>query len=174
MTATTVTQAHHAPAPLLVRRDEGQARWLFDSLVVPKVTGTHTAGRLAIFETTDPPSTDYGWTISHQHDMTFLVLDGAMTFGLGDDDVTLTAGDVLVLPQGARFCHTTGPDGCHSLLLFTPAGPEELFGELSRPAERRELPPDAGPPVDRERLLTLWASHGFEPVDDPRAAPHTE
>jgi mannose-6-phosphate isomerase-like protein (cupin superfamily) len=174
MTATTVPQAHHTPAAHLVRPDEGQARWLFDSLVVLKVTGAHTHGRLAIFEATDPPNSVYPWTISHRHDMTLLVLDGSATFQLVDGDMDLTAGDLLVVPHEVPFSQTTGEHGCRWLLLLTPAGPEELMTELSRPADTRELPPDAGPPVDRERLLTLWASHGFEPIDDPRAASHTD
>jgi mannose-6-phosphate isomerase-like protein (cupin superfamily) len=172
MTATTVPQAPQTPAPLLVRRDEGQARWLFDSLVVTKVTGAHTDGRLVIFEAADPPSSVYPWTISHRHDMTLLVLEGSAAFQLADRDIELAARDLLVVPHEAPFRQTTGEDGCRWLLMFTPAGPEELMAELSRPADTRELPPDAGPALDRERLLTLWASHGFEQIDDPRAAPH--
>jgi mannose-6-phosphate isomerase-like protein (cupin superfamily) len=168
MTATTVPQALHTPSPLLVRRDEGQARWLFDSLVVTKVTGAHTDGRLAIFEASDPPSSVYPWTISHRHDMTLLVLEGSAAFQLVDRDMVLTARDLLVVPREVPYRQTTGEAGCHWLLMFTPAGPEELMAELSRPADTRELPPDAGPALDRERLFALWASHGFEQVDDPR------
>jgi mannose-6-phosphate isomerase-like protein (cupin superfamily) len=174
MTATTVPQAHHTPAPLLVRRDEGQARWLFDSLVVVKATGAHTDGRLSVFEAADPPNSVYPWTISHRHDMTLFVLEGSATFESVDDAMHLAAGDLLVVPHEVPFRQTTGEDGCRWLLLFSPAGPEELITALSRPADARELPPDAGPAVDRERLLTLWASRGFEPIDDPRAAPHTD
>lgn len=170
MTATTIPQAHDTPTPLFVRRDEGQARWLFDALVVVKVTGAHTDGRLSIIEAMDPPSSVYPWTISHRHDMTLLVLEGAATFELVDDAIDLAAGDLLVVPREVPFSQTTGEDGCRWLVMFTPAGPEEFMTSLSRPADARELPPDTGPPVDRERLLTLWASHGFEPIDDPRSA----
>jgi mannose-6-phosphate isomerase-like protein (cupin superfamily) len=173
MTATTVPQAHRAPAPLVVRREEGQARWLFDSLVVVKATGAHTDGRLVVFEAADPPNSVYPWSISHRYDMTLFVLEGSATFGSVDDDMPLTTGDLLVVPHEVPFRQTTGEDGCRWLLMFTPAGPEELITELSRPADVRELPPDAGPSIDRERLHALWASHGFEQIDDPRAAPHS-
>ena len=41
--------------PLVVRRDEGDARWWFGNLVVIKTTADETAGRLTIVEVTAPP-----------------------------------------------------------------------------------------------------------------------
>jgi mannose-6-phosphate isomerase-like protein (cupin superfamily) len=165
--STQTRQPARAAAPVVVHSDEGEAQWLFDSLVLVRATATDTDGRLTIFETADPPDGRYGPFVSRHYTMIFWVLEGSARFEVGGTDVDVGPGDLVAIPRGVTQSHTTGDEGCHSLLITAPAGLEEMFAVLSRPAARRELPPDAGGPVDRKRLLAIWAGHGIEPLERP-------
>jgi mannose-6-phosphate isomerase-like protein (cupin superfamily) len=62
-----------------------------------------------------------GAFIWHKHDdedEAFLVIDGELTMGLRTGDVTVRAGELIVIPAGVEHCPSS-PDGC-SVLLFEP------------------------------------------------------
>jgi hypothetical protein len=79
-------QANQAPAlkPVAVRRDEGDARWWFGGLAVIKATATDTGGQMTIVEMTEPPGAEAPLHVHHREDEAFWVLDGDVTFEVGD------------------------------------------------------------------------------------------
>jgi mannose-6-phosphate isomerase-like protein (cupin superfamily) len=77
----------------------------------------------------------------HSHDDTdelFLVVDGELTIRLRDGDVTLTAGQLYVVPRGVEHCPRA--DGEVSALLIEPQGTVNTGDTPSeRTAQLREL-----------------------------------
>jgi uncharacterized RmlC-like cupin family protein len=103
-------------------------------------------------------------------DEVFHVLEGDFRVKIKDQEHRLGAGDVLLAPKGVPHTYRVesaqgGP--CHAI---TARGDFERFVRaVSRPDERPELPPPAGPPsADAvEGLKVAAAKHGIELVGPP-------
>jgi quercetin dioxygenase-like cupin family protein len=113
-------------------------------------------GRLAVVELTGR-----GRPRLHRHDFdeTFYVLEGELTFQLGEELVTRRAGELAFVPRGVAHTYANLSDAAaRALLVITPGGFERYFARIA--AERRGVePPDwarrpipevtiLGPPID--------------------------
>jgi quercetin dioxygenase-like cupin family protein len=117
-------------------------------------------GHLAIVELTGggrPPL--------HRHDFdeTFYVLEGELTFQLGEDLVTRRAGELAFAPRGVphTYANLSGAPA-RALLVITPAGFERYFARMA--AERQGVEPSdwalqplpevttLGPPLNPESI----------------------
>ena len=78
----------------------------------------------------------------HDFDELFWVLDGELTFQLGDEVVTRRAGELAFAPRGVHhtFANHSGAPA-RTLIACTPAGFERYFARLE--AERRGVEPPA-------------------------------
>ena len=63
---------------------------------------------------------EFTWHTHDDTDELFLVIDGELTIQLRDGDVTLTKGQLYVVPRGVEHCPRA--DGEVSALLIEPAG----------------------------------------------------
>ncbi len=137
--------------PLAVPAADGEARWWFDGLAVIKATAADTGGQMTILEITEAPGTEAPLHVHHAEDEAFWILDGSVTFEVGDQTIAAGVGDYVFGPRHVPHRYTVGPDGCRMLFIFTPGGFEALLAKTSRPAATRTLPPPAdGPPSDEE------------------------
>jgi quercetin dioxygenase-like cupin family protein len=107
--------------------------------------GEESNGHLAVVELSGngrPPL--------HRHDFdeTFLVLDGELTFQLGDEIVTRRAGELAFAPRGVphTYANLSGAPA-HALMVITPAGFERYFARLSAERQGAEPPEWARRPV---------------------------
>lgn len=102
-----------------------------DALIASRIplASDETGGAIGIVENLVQP----GWPgpplHHHAFDETFIVLEGELTFQLGDDRALGRAGDTLFVPRGD--VHTlanlsSGP--ARYLLICTPGGFEQKFG----------------------------------------------
>jgi quercetin dioxygenase-like cupin family protein len=89
----------------------------------------------------------------HDFDETFYVLDGELTFQLGDERVTRRAGEIAFAPRGVAHTFANLGDGeARTLIACTPAGFERYFARMA--AEQAGVaPPEWAlrptPPVTR-------------------------
>jgi mannose-6-phosphate isomerase-like protein (cupin superfamily) len=109
----------------------------------PKVLlhAERSEGRLSVIENVVPA----GWPGPplHRHDFdeTFYVLDGQLTFQLGDEYVAASGGEMVFAPGGAA--HTLanfGAGPARYLLVCTPAGFERYFARIEAEQARVEAP----------------------------------
>jgi len=109
--------------------------------------GSDTSHRFALIEARlrkglEPPRHAH----THEDEMYYLV-EGAMQFVVGEQTFDLTAGDYLYLPRSVAHHFKLQSDTARVLIHMTPAGLEDMFWELSKPADQIGLPPPpAGPP----------------------------
>src|SRR4051812_29173097 len=100
-----------------------------------------TCGRYSLVENTVAPG--FGGPPLHHHDFDegFYVLEGELTFQLGDDHVLAGPGAFLFAPAGAihTFANHSGAPGRY-LLLIAPAGFETHFERLARRAAGEDVP----------------------------------
>jgi quercetin dioxygenase-like cupin family protein len=155
----------HALKPLVVRRDEGEARWWFGSLAVIKATAADTAGRLTIVEITEPPGVEAPLHVHHRDDEGFWILEGDVSFEVGGTTIEAHAGDFVFGPRGIPHRYTVGDTGCRMLFIMVPAGLEDVLRATSEPAASRTVPPAPEQEPDAaeiEQLKEIVAEHGYE------------
>jgi quercetin dioxygenase-like cupin family protein len=162
---TQQTEQEPTLAPVAVRKDEGEARWWFGSLAEIKATAADTGGQMTIVEVTEPPGAEAPLHVHHRDDEGFWILEGDVTFEVGDKTIQASAGDYVFGPRHIPHRFTVGDAGCRMLFILVPGGIEEVIRATSEPAASRTLPPppDEEPTAEEiERLKALVKEHGYE------------
>ena len=142
-------------------RDDGETYWWLGALAEIKLSAEQTDGQLSIIEVTVPEG--YA-TPSHLHrieDETFVVLDGELTFTIGDRTVSATAGDVLFGPRNIPHHFRVDRGPARLLYALTPGGFEGFVRETGERATSRTLPPPDVLP-DFDRVGRIAARYGNE------------
>jgi quercetin dioxygenase-like cupin family protein len=150
--------------PLSVAADAGEALWWAGCLAVIKATAADTGGQMTIVEITEPPSAEAPLHVHHAEDEGFWVLDGEVTFEVGDTRIPAGPGDYAFGPRDIPHRYFVGDQGCRMLFMFTPGGFEELIREMGEPAATRTLPPSPAPgeEPDWERVAAIASKHCAE------------
>jgi quercetin dioxygenase-like cupin family protein len=151
--------------PVVVRSDEGDAHWWFGNLAVIKTTADESAGQLTIVEITAPPGLEVPLHVHHRDDEGFWILEGDVTFEVGDATIEAHASDYVFGPRDIPHRYTVGNDGCRMLFIMVPGGLEDLIRQTSQPAASRTVPPPPDGPPDPEylaRVKALGAELGYE------------
>ena len=86
-----------------------------------KATAADTGGQLTIIEVTEPPGVEAPLHVHHREDEGFWILEGDVTFEVGDATIEASAGDYAFGPRDIPHRYTVGPDGCRMLFICTPA-----------------------------------------------------
>ena len=74
-------------APLVVRNDEREARWWFESLSVIRATAADTGGLMTIVEVTEPPRHEAPPHAHHREDEALYILERSATIYVGDESI---------------------------------------------------------------------------------------
>lgn len=147
--------------PRALEREAGEALWFFGSRTWIKATGEQTRGAYGLIEHVNLPGSASPWHLHHAEDESFYVVEGQMTFLVGNKRIQAGPGTYVFgpreIPHGFR---TVGDTPSRMLLLATPAGFERFVLALAEPASGPGFPP-AGPP-DRQRLMAEAAERHIE------------
>jgi quercetin dioxygenase-like cupin family protein len=84
----------------------------------------------------------------HKFDEAFYVLEGELTFQLGDELFTRGAGELAFAPRGVRhtYANLSGANA-RALIVCTPAGFERYFDRIAARMRGVEPPPEAAKPI---------------------------
>jgi quercetin dioxygenase-like cupin family protein len=151
--------------PLAVRKNEGEARWWFGALAEIKATAADTGGQMTIVEVTEHPGAEAPLHVHRRDDEGFWVLEGDVTFEVGDTSIEAGPGDYVFGPRDIPHRFTVGDHGCRMLFILVPGGIEDVIRATSEPAQSRTLPPppEAEPsPEEIEGLKAIVKGHGYE------------
>ena len=108
---------------------------MFDSTI--HLRSEQTAGEVAVIEVTVPAGWDGPPLHHHAFDEAFYVLDGELTFQLGDELATRTAGSSIFAPRHSHHTLANLSDApARYLLICTPAGFERRFEEGATPVHQ--------------------------------------
>ena len=151
------------PAGHVAGRGAERSVWYSGWLLTFLATSEETRGRFALVEeigrrdrSAVPPL-----HVQTREEECFYVVEGAMTFWVGDDIIHAPAGTFVMLPRGVPHRFEIVSEEVRVLNLCVPAGFEGFFRELSEPAPTLTLPPPAGPP-DIGRLIATAATYGVD------------
>jgi quercetin dioxygenase-like cupin family protein len=125
----------------------GELIWTHNSLMRYVATAADTGGRFAVLEQRCGPAGDPPRHVHANEDEAFYVLEGRVTATIGDDTpVTAGPGDFVFLPRGVPHSLHALTDEVRKLILLSPAGFEQFFAAIGRPAPGGEPPGPADPP----------------------------
>ena len=84
----------------------------------------------------------------HGFDETFYILEGELTFQLGDDVFTRRAGELAFAPRGVAHTYANlSRAPARALLVITPGGFERYFDGIAARISGTEPPPEAAKPI---------------------------
>jgi quercetin dioxygenase-like cupin family protein len=160
-------QTNSAPAlnPAVVRNGEGEARWWFGGLAEIKATAADTGGQMTLVEVTEHPGAEAPLHVHYRDDEGFWILEGEVTFEVGDQTIEAHAGDYVFGPRGIPHRFTVGERGCRMLFIMLPGGFEDLVRATSEPAPSRTLPPPSErepSPEEMEQIKAIVKEKGYE------------
>ena len=141
-----------------------KTRYFMSGLWTFLATGKDTNGAFALIDCKirkglEPPG--------HMHlneDESFYVTEGEVEFVADDQTHLLKAGDFIHLPKNVPHKFTIKSETARFLIHLAPAGLEEFFWQLSRPADSMDMPPlPAGPPTTEmiEKIKALQNQYGI-------------
>ena len=147
--------------------------WSLGGRFTIKADSDVSEGRLALvealaFRTTEPPL-----HVHHREDEAWYVLEGGMTFYVGDRVEVAGPGSFVYAPMGLPHTFTVDVEPTRVLVLATPAGFEHFALELGEPATDDVPPADLVPPLP-EVVGPVGARYGIEVVGPPRRISHPE
>jgi quercetin dioxygenase-like cupin family protein len=118
-----------------------------------RLTGEDTDGKFALIESNNPPGVGVP---PHRHaneDEMFHVVEGEMTFTVGDETVLALAGTTVFLPRNVLHSFmTSGTTATKAMIMVFPAGCEKMFAELGQLPE--------GPP-EMQKVLEICGRYGI-------------
>ena len=172
-TTTTTTTAERAQAGYALASNEGEAFWLLGMLQTIKIGKDDTAGAYGLLEIVVPEGVGSPWHVHPEEDEWFYVLDGNLTFYVGDTRLDLTTGGFAFGPKGVPHSFTgAGSRPTRALVGFSPMQFEGFMREVGQPAPARQLPPHHdGPPPDVARLAPIAKRNGFIILGPPGPPP---
>jgi mannose-6-phosphate isomerase-like protein (cupin superfamily) len=147
--------------PILQPRDDAAIHEVLGGSISVRLRRAQTDGRLALIENVIPAGfTTLPLHIHPAFDEAFYILDGALSFSVGESTLTATP-DTLVWAPGDvphTFRNYTN-EAARMLLWVTPAGHEHYFDALARLAQERPPEPAA--------VGALMRAHGVTVVESP-------
>jgi quercetin dioxygenase-like cupin family protein len=152
--------------PYRVGAGEGLANvWWKSGRITVKTAGAETGDAFSQIETDDPHGTGPPLHLHHNEDETFYVLEGEVTFLVGDERIDLAAGDYLFAPRGIAHAYVVRSERARMLVTASPAGIEQVFVSLGIPVAGSGPPTDAVMPMDE--AVRRFARYGAEIIGPP-------
>jgi len=156
-----------ATKPYRLALGEGLADvWWKTGRVTVKVAGAETDNAFSQIEVDDPRGGGTPLHVHHNEDETFYILEGELTFLVGDERIDVAAGDFLFAPREIPHAYVVRSERARILSTFIPAGIEQLFVSLGTPVAGAEPPTDMVMPPLPE-MARVFAAYGCEILGPP-------
>ncbi|AIF46034.1 cupin domain-containing protein [Dyella japonica] len=138
------------PGPIVV--DAGASRAL--NIVGEKLTVLASGDQTGSYEVFHQLGAEGSGPPPHHHpwDEAFYVIRGAVTFGMGDQELVALPGTFVHIPGGTTHWFRFGEDGTEMVSLTSHAGAAAMFAEFDR-----EIAPDK---PDIAKLVEIAGRHG--------------
>ena len=149
---------------------EGEALWWIGMLATIKATTEQTGGQYTLVEVLAPEGFASPLHVHHSEDEAFYILEGEMTFYVGDQTLKAHPGSFLFGPREVPHAFAVDSGPARLLFVLSPAGFEGLIREMGEPARSLSIPPQPEEPPDEAemaRLAAIGARYGGEILGPP-------
>jgi len=149
--------------PMLVKRPaECKRVGLVGDVYRFVTTGDETGGRYTLLEATVLPGGGPPPHIHRREEETFYVIEGEITFQIGDEKSVCGPGTFVHVPIGnLHGFKNESNQAAKMLITFSPSGLERMFFENGKELNVGE-PPEPTSPEEIEQLLAAAARYGIE------------
>lgn len=157
--------------PVHVAPGSGQSVWSLGGRFTVKLDDDGSQGRFSVVEALAMRSTEPPLHVHHREDEAWYVLDGHMTFYVGDDAFAAPSGCFVMAPQGLPHTFTVDVEPTRVLVFAAPSGFEHFAMDLGSPATSDVMPTDLqmpGPDI----LGPVAERYGIEVIGPPRRISH--
>lgn len=146
----------------------GEATWFMGQLATLKMGSDATNGRAAMLEFVTPAGGGPPFHVHRDQDESFYVLEGEITFYVGDAVIEAKQGSFAFGPRNVPHTFVVGPNGpARYLLLTEPGGFDRFVAEVGEPAGALTLPPPPTGPPDIAAISAIAAAYGIEILGPP-------
>src|SRR5918994_6396344 len=124
-------------AALYARRAERESSvWYLGCLFTVLAASEETGGQFGLIESLSPKGTEPPRHVHSREDEAFHLLEGEITFYIGEENYEATPGMFVSAPRGIPHSYTFETDVIRMLVLVAPGGFEEFFRppQFSEPA----------------------------------------
>ncbi len=149
--------------PILRTPTEGRTIAVVGDVYRFLATGEDTNGKYAILEAIVPPGGGPPPHVHSREEEGFYILEGEITFQIGDERVVATAGMFANMPVGTQHSFKNESTlSAKMLISVAPAGLEQMFFEVGVPVAQGAS--TASPPTKEEieKLLAIAPRFGVE------------
>jgi quercetin dioxygenase-like cupin family protein len=146
-----------------------EARWFGNSLWESFVPSAATNGTLSVFMTTMPEGFSPPRHIHTREDEVFVVMDGEVWFDVDGERILAGPGASVYMPRGVPHTFRVKSPVARVLGVISPGAFEQLFRNLSIPAEEPVLPEPAAVPLDVSAVMAEQTRLGTQVVGPPMA-----
>ena len=170
-TVSTDRQEKNGGRFMFVPADTGEAYWVMGTLFTYLVTGAESGGSYFTLIVDVGPEAGPPPHIHHLEEEQFYVLEGQLTYSIGDQTFPVNAGDFIHIPRGTVHSFRNGPRPSRLLATFAPAGIEGFFREVGDRVDDRLKSP---PPVTEAVIarFTATESNGWKDHHDTLPPPN--
>lgn len=150
---------------LVLPPGHGERLWHLDALWTFKIAAAATGGTFSLAEQLLPKGSAPPVHRHTREDEAWIVLDGDVTFFLGDDQHRAGPGTYVFGPRNCAHTFRVESNTARLATLLIPGTSEAFFHATGRPAEALTLPPPTQPDLDK--LLAGMHEHGIEFLAPP-------
>ena len=126
--------------PILRRSGEGRSVWSLGGRFTVKLNAAESEQRFALVEALAFRSTEPPRHIHHREDEAWYVVEGKMTFYVGEEVLEADAGSFVLAPRGIPHTFTVDLEPTRVLVFASPAGFEAFALELGEEAASDQRP----------------------------------
>src|SRR5918995_6035775 len=166
----TNAEADAASRTFAYEPGEGEALWWIGMLATIKATAEQTGGQYTLVEILAPEGFASPLHVHHFEDEAFYILEGEMTFYVGDQTIKAQPGSFLFGPKDVPHAFNVDRGPARLLFVLSPAGLEGLIREMGEPARSLSIPPQPDEPPDEaemEQMMAIAARYGAEILGPP-------
>jgi quercetin dioxygenase-like cupin family protein len=167
----TTIALERASCGYALHENEGEAFWLLGMLQTVKIGRDDTGGAYGLLEIVVPEGLGSPWHVHPEEDEWFYVLEGQLTFWVGDARLSLTADSFAFGPKGVPHTFYAEAGDARALVGFAPMQFEGFQREVGVRATERVLPPPPEGHPDIGRLVPIAKRNGFEILGPPGPPP---
>ena len=145
--------------------------WFLNTCVVIRVSAGDSSDDIAVPEHRAPCGDSPPLHIHHEEDEVFHVLEGEVTYRVGETTRRARPGETLMDPKGMPHTYRVDSAEGARMLTITRGGFERFVRSFARPAETDGLPVRSGPPTAEQAaaLAQACSRFGIELVGPPLA-----
>jgi mannose-6-phosphate isomerase-like protein (cupin superfamily) len=153
----------------MTKRDEAETVWFLATRMTVLATAETTSGALGLIDALVPPGFSPPLHVHSREDELMYVIEGDVTFQVGDQRFQAGPGCLTFLPKGVPHTfRVAGDQPARMLELVLPGGFEHFHVDAGVPAAGPGFAPPSRPDVARFEELTI--RYGGQHVGPPLTA----